>query len=121
MNHFTSAATTVIEQDESDTASSAEITINLTGRQSQLRFVGTHWFDHKTVLNSWTARYVYDLALPRGDFRSTQRFHILGPSSADIGPLLLPQQGHSRRQSEQGLFRELGPQRMGVTSASAWA
>lgn len=41
----------IIEHDASDTASSAEITIRLAGRQFQLRFVGTHWFDLKTVLN----------------------------------------------------------------------
>ena len=41
----------IIEHDASDTVSSAEITIRLAGRQFQLRFVGTHWFDLKTVLN----------------------------------------------------------------------
>lgn len=41
----------IIEHNASDTASSAEITIRLAGRQFQLRFVGTHWFDLKTVLN----------------------------------------------------------------------
>jgi hypothetical protein len=41
----------IIEHDALDTASSAEITIRLAGRQFQLRFVGTHWFDLKTVLN----------------------------------------------------------------------
>lgn len=41
----------IVEHDASDTASSAEITIRLAGRQFQLRFVGTHWFDLKTVLS----------------------------------------------------------------------
>jgi hypothetical protein len=42
----------IIEHDASDTAPSAEVTIRLAGRQFQLRFVGTHWFDLKTVLNT---------------------------------------------------------------------
>lgn len=41
----------IIEHDASDAASSVEITIRLAGHQLQLRFVGTHWFDLKTVLN----------------------------------------------------------------------
>jgi hypothetical protein len=40
----------IIEHDASDKASTAEITIRLAGHQFQLRFVGTHWFDLKTVL-----------------------------------------------------------------------
>ena len=41
----------IIEHSASDTASFAEVTIRLAGRDCQLRFVGTHWFDLKTVLN----------------------------------------------------------------------
>lgn len=41
----------IIEHDASDMASFAEITIRLAGRQFRLRFVGTHWFDLKTVLD----------------------------------------------------------------------
>lgn len=40
----------IIEHEASASASSAEITITLAGRNFQLRFVGTHWFDLKTVL-----------------------------------------------------------------------
>ena len=42
----------IIEHHAADTVSSAEITISLAGRQFQLRFVGTHWFDLKTVLHN---------------------------------------------------------------------
>jgi len=41
----------IIEHDASDTASSTSITIRLAGRQYQLHFVGTHFFDLKTVLS----------------------------------------------------------------------
>lgn len=40
----------IIELNSPDTAPSAEITIRLAGRQFLLRFVGTHWFDLKTIL-----------------------------------------------------------------------
>jgi hypothetical protein len=40
----------IIDQEVSDTASSAEIRIELAGQVVHLRFVGTHWFDLKTVL-----------------------------------------------------------------------
>lgn len=39
-----------IESEVSETASSAEIIIILAGCQYKLRFVGTHWFDLKTIL-----------------------------------------------------------------------
>lgn len=42
----------ITELDVLDTASSAEITIRLAGHQFQLRFVGTHWFDLKTILKN---------------------------------------------------------------------
>lgn len=41
----------IIKHDVSDTASFAGITIGLAGRKVNLRFVGTHWFDLKTVLS----------------------------------------------------------------------
>jgi len=41
----------IIEHDALDSASFVEINIKLAGRQFQLRFVGTHWFDVKTVLS----------------------------------------------------------------------
>lgn len=40
----------IIEHDASDTATSAEILVRLAGCDYRLRFVGTHWFDLKTVL-----------------------------------------------------------------------
>lgn len=39
----------IVEHSASDTASSVEISIQLAEREYQLRFVGTHWFDLKTV------------------------------------------------------------------------
>lgn len=41
----------IVDQDVSDKAPSAEIRIELAERVFHLRFVGTHWFDLKTVLN----------------------------------------------------------------------
>lgn len=41
----------IIEHEAPDTAASVEIPVRLAGRQFQLRFVGTHWFDLKTVLD----------------------------------------------------------------------
>lgn len=41
----------IVDQDVSDKAPSAEIRIELAEREFHLRFVGTHWFDLKTVLN----------------------------------------------------------------------
>lgn len=41
----------IVELDVSVAVSSAEIMVRLAGEQYQLRFVGTHWFDLKTVLS----------------------------------------------------------------------
>lgn len=41
----------IVELDVSVAASSAEIMVRLAGEQYKLRFVGTHWFDLKTVLS----------------------------------------------------------------------
>ncbi len=41
----------ITEHDAPDTAPSAEVTIRLAERQFKLRFVGTHWFDLKSVLS----------------------------------------------------------------------
>ncbi len=43
----------IVEHDAPDNAASVEISIRLAGRQFQLRFVGTHWFDLKTVLSQF--------------------------------------------------------------------
>lgn len=40
----------IIELNDSSTAESAEITVRLAGREFQLRFVGTHLFDLRTIL-----------------------------------------------------------------------
>ena len=40
----------IVENEASETASAVAIPISLAGRQFELRFVGTHWFDIKTVL-----------------------------------------------------------------------
>jgi len=42
----------IVELEASDDASSIEIPVTLADQSHQLRFVGTHWFDLKTVLNS---------------------------------------------------------------------
>jgi hypothetical protein len=42
----------IIEQAASDQAPAVEIAIRLAYREHTLRFVGTHWFDLKTVLGS---------------------------------------------------------------------
>lgn len=41
----------IIELDADDQAPSVEIPIRLAGREFTLRFVGTHWFDLKTILS----------------------------------------------------------------------
>lgn len=40
----------IVEHDTEDKASSIEIPVRLAGREHTLHFVGTHWFDLKTVL-----------------------------------------------------------------------
>ena len=45
----------IVEHEAPDTAASVEIPVRLAGRQFQLRFVGTHWFDLKTVLSQLAA------------------------------------------------------------------
>jgi len=40
----------VLESDAADTSPSVEIIVKLAGREFKLRFVGTHWFDLKTIL-----------------------------------------------------------------------
>jgi hypothetical protein len=42
----------IVEHAASDNAPSVEIPIPLAGNQHNLRFVGTHWFDLKTVLEN---------------------------------------------------------------------
>jgi len=42
----------IMEHDKPDTASSVEIPIELYGQKRILRFVGKHWFDLKTILES---------------------------------------------------------------------
>ena len=41
----------IIEHEADDQASSVEIPVRLAGRELTLRFVGTHWFDLKTILS----------------------------------------------------------------------
>ena len=42
----------LVRYDTDDQATSVEIPVRLAGREYTLRFVGTHWFDLKTIL-SW--------------------------------------------------------------------
>ena len=42
----------ILEHAASDNAPSVEIPVTLAGKQFNLRFVGTHWFDLKTVLEN---------------------------------------------------------------------
>ncbi len=42
----------IVEHDAPDDASSVEIPVVLAGKQHSLRFVGTHWFDLKTVFEN---------------------------------------------------------------------
>ena len=42
----------IVEHAAPDNASSVEIPVTLAGKQLNLRFVGTHWFDLKTVLEN---------------------------------------------------------------------
>ena len=41
----------IIELDAEDQAPAVEIPVRLAGREYTLRFVGTHWFDLKTILS----------------------------------------------------------------------
>jgi len=41
----------ILHLDADDTASSVEISVKLAGREFKLLFVGTHWFDLKTILS----------------------------------------------------------------------
>ena len=41
----------IIELDAKDQAHAVEIPVRLAGREYTLRFVGTHWFDLKTILS----------------------------------------------------------------------
>lgn len=45
----------IVDHEAPDTAASVEIPVRLAGKQYQLRFVGKHWFDLKTVLSQLTA------------------------------------------------------------------
>lgn len=42
----------IVEHEADDKAPAVEIPVSLAGKQFQLRFVGTHWFDLKTVLTA---------------------------------------------------------------------
>lgn len=42
----------IVSHDVPDTTPAVEILVNLAGRECHLHFVGTHWFDLKTVLSS---------------------------------------------------------------------
>jgi hypothetical protein len=48
----------IVEHDAPDDAGSVEIPVTLAGQQYRLRFVGTHWFDLKTVFENSDANLV---------------------------------------------------------------